>query len=376
MKNWISNGPIVPIKELDRFAQFRPLSERLQMRRMGASARDTKHFSDDPGYKEQVPYVPDGGPLVKPATMLMTMPDSLVQPLFDGPLDIVGDVHGEINALRSLLHHLGYGDDGNHPANRRLVFVGDLTDRGPDSPAVVDLVEGLVKSERAQCVLGNHDLNILLGAHKHDNRWFFGEEWNLDPSGEPHPARMADTGIQRRVLGFFKSLPLALERDGLRVVHACWDDDVVNLARRADDAVALYKQHAAIISDWHDRSNLDENIRELERQNLNPVKVLSSGKERHTDNTFEAGGKPRNTERVKWWEDYSDPEICVFGHYSLSRYETDSFGNAVCVDFAVGKRWKERLSPGFDGTFRGQLAALSFPEMNLVFDDGETEPVG
>jgi len=32
---------------------------------------------------------------------------SLIQPLFDGPLDIVGDVHGEIDALRSLMRHLG-----------------------------------------------------------------------------------------------------------------------------------------------------------------------------------------------------------------------------------------------------------------------------
>lgn len=112
----------------------------------------------------------------------MERPTSLVQPLFDGPLDIVGDVHGEIEALHSLLEILGYSDDGQHSQGRRLVFVGDLTDRGPDSPSVVDLVESLVKSGRAQCVLGNHDLNILLGDRKHDNHWFFGEPWSLDGS--------------------------------------------------------------------------------------------------------------------------------------------------------------------------------------------------
>lgn len=68
----------------------------------------------------------------------MSNDSPLVQPLFDGPLDIVGDIHGEIDALRSLIRHLGYDDDGTHPDCRRLVFVGDLTDRGPDSPAVVD----------------------------------------------------------------------------------------------------------------------------------------------------------------------------------------------------------------------------------------------
>src|SRR5690242_8042872 len=88
---------------------------------------------------------------------------SLVQPLFDGPIDIVGDVHGEIDALADLLRHLGYTGHGDHPEGRRLVFLGDLTDRGPDSPAVVSLVQSLVSTGRAQCILGNHDLNVLLG---------------------------------------------------------------------------------------------------------------------------------------------------------------------------------------------------------------------
>ena len=39
----------------------------------------------------------------------------LVESLFDGPLDVVGDVQGEIGALRSLMQHLGYDRDGQHP---------------------------------------------------------------------------------------------------------------------------------------------------------------------------------------------------------------------------------------------------------------------
>ena len=137
------------------------------------------------------------------------MPDSLIQPLFDGPIDIVGDIHGEIDALRDLLGHLGYADDGSHPEGRRLVFLGDLTDRGPDSPAVIDLVKHFVETDRAQCVLGNHDLNILLKDVKHDNHWFFGEEWSLDDSDEPTPAVLANDNIRQTVTDFFKTLPLA-----------------------------------------------------------------------------------------------------------------------------------------------------------------------
>ena len=69
--------------------------------------------------------------------------------LLDGPVDVIGDVHGEIEALSALLGHLGYAPDGRHPAGRRAVFVGDLCDRGPDSPAVLDLVMEWVLAGRA-----------------------------------------------------------------------------------------------------------------------------------------------------------------------------------------------------------------------------------
>ena len=100
-----------------------------------------------------------------------------------GAVDVIGDVHGEIDALQALLAHLGYAVDGSHPAGRRVVFVGDLCDRGPDSPAVLDLAMNWVGAGRAQCVLGNHELNVLLGAPKHGNGWFFDRNHELD-SGE------------------------------------------------------------------------------------------------------------------------------------------------------------------------------------------------
>src|SRR5262249_14523400 len=90
---------------------------------------------------------------------------TLVRELFDGPIDIGGDVHGEIQALNDLLARLGYEPDGRHPQGRRLVFVGDLGDRGPDSPGVVLRIRDLVERGTAQCVLGNHDFNALWATH-------------------------------------------------------------------------------------------------------------------------------------------------------------------------------------------------------------------
>jgi hypothetical protein len=143
--------------------------------------------------------------------------------LFDGPLDVVGDVHGEFEALSALLGHLGYDREGRHPRGRRAVFVGDLCDRGPDSPAVLDRVMQWVQAGRAQCVLGNHELNVLLGEPKHGNGWFFDRNHEL-ANGEFLHSKAATAERRSAWIGFLGRLPLALARDDLRVVHACWDE--------------------------------------------------------------------------------------------------------------------------------------------------------
>jgi protein phosphatase len=79
-----------------------------------------------------------------------------------GPFDLIGDVHGCFDELVELLVQLGYapgGDDGiwRHPQGRKLVFVGDLVDRGPKVPEVLRLVMDAVKAGVALCVPGNHD---------------------------------------------------------------------------------------------------------------------------------------------------------------------------------------------------------------------------
>ncbi len=87
-----------------------------------------------------------------------------------GPFDVFGDVHGCVTELDLLLTKLGYElrrDDrgrvvgGRHPAGRTAVFVGDLVDRGPDTPGVLRLVLGMVRDGDALCVPGNHDDKLL-----------------------------------------------------------------------------------------------------------------------------------------------------------------------------------------------------------------------
>jgi protein phosphatase len=100
-----------------------------------------------------------------------------------GPFDIIGDVHGCFDELLELLGKLGYevaadvsrltlpakteeiGADSRpllrHPEGRKLVFVGDLVDRGPKIPQVLKLVMNAVASDAALCVPGNHDVKLM-----------------------------------------------------------------------------------------------------------------------------------------------------------------------------------------------------------------------
>ncbi|GGO29648.1 polynucleotide kinase-phosphatase [Deinococcus humi] len=82
-----------------------------------------------------------------------------------GPFDFIGDVHGCLDELRDLLTKLGYAvrDDLSviPPEGRKAVFVGDLVDRGPDTPGVLRLVMGMVQNGTALCVPGNHDIKLV-----------------------------------------------------------------------------------------------------------------------------------------------------------------------------------------------------------------------
>ncbi len=310
---------------------------------------------------------------------------SLVQPLADGPLDIVGDVHGEIDALEALLYRLGYTVRGDHPQGRRLVFLGDLVDRGPDSPAVVDRIQRLIDSGRAQAILGNHELNILLGSRKVGNGWFYNEPEALDRSGILVAQRaLLDTASRCRALAFFASLPVVLERPDLRLVHACWHVDHVNRLRGHSEAVELYHEYSQEIERNLDREGVtDHGLRKLARQNRNPIKVLTSGLEERRMAPLEIGPRHHWEARVPWWLGYRDAVMVVFGHYwrqpvngdhdslhlfgNLSPYARLGRGWTMCLDYSVGKRYRERR-PGA-GVFHTSLAALRWPERLLVFDN-------
>ncbi len=339
-----------------------------------------------------------------------------VEPLFEGPLDIIGDIHGERTALESLLRKLGYDERGRHREGRKLVFVGDLIDRGPDSPGVLRTVIPLVESGNAQCVVGNHELNAL---RDDAEQYRSGEGWWYGRDEPDYDSVVVERQEKERVFApFLRRLPAAVERANLRVVHACWHAPSIETVRTHSSVIdCFHHEHQALVPvlrdlweraaraieasgyEERDRRNPDRPIpmipelAELDERNQmgNAVKVVTSGIEKTTDEPFWASGKWRMVERLRWWDDFDGTPVVV-GHY-WRRYHADPaagrcvsnadmFGElaadqwlgphrkVMCIDYSVGLRFQERRQGRAPGGFQTCLAALRVPEWRLVFDDG------
>ncbi len=343
----------------------------------------------------------------------------LVQRLPENPLDIIGDIHGEYSALLALLCRLGYDSNGRHGKDRKLVFVGDLCDRGPDSLAVIQLVERLIQQGNAQAVLGNHEINLLIDDVKDGSGWFFDERFERDLKNYA-PFRRTPPGQREAVRSFLRGLPIVLQRDDIRVVHAAWTDPTIaaisavpigniveqfriwdELAQATANASGLYqryldekRQWAKELEDEYSPPPFLHSIAEYEatQQMVNPLKVLTSGVEQKAATPFFAGNRWRFSDRVSWWDDYDDTVPVVIGHYwrmhrvhsgkTSPRYSQlfkdiapmawhGKNHNVFCVDFSVGARWRDRRANRAIDQSRFKLAALQWPENQVVFDTGE-----
>ncbi|HYN89354.1 MAG TPA: polynucleotide kinase-phosphatase [Ardenticatenaceae bacterium] len=165
-----------------------------------------------------------------------------------GPFDIIGDVHGCFDELLALLRDLGYevvrrlGDfDGldygaHHPEGRRAIFVGDLVDRGPNTPDVLRLVMSMVAAGSALCLPGNHDVKLLRKLRGRDVQVTHGLAESLAQL-EHEPPEFA-----QRVAAFIDSLVshYVLDDGKLVVAHAGLKETLQGRASAAVRDFALY----------------------------------------------------------------------------------------------------------------------------------------
>lgn len=340
---------------------------------------------------------------------------AFIQTLPEGKLDIIGDVHGHYEALQNLLHYLGYNPDGSHPQKRKLIFVGDLVDRGPDSPAVLEWFIQANAKKNAFMVLGNHEINLLTGEAKDGSGWFFEHRREKD---EVHyaPWKKLPENKKKQLLNFLQTQPLILQRKDLRIVHAAWDENAIQKLQEtnAHTLTELHQEweqslHCCKHAPWYD-DYLNEQRKyahDLENPQItpplltataqyesyhsrhNPVRTLSSGMEIPCDTPFFASGRWRFSIRSAWWDEYHDTVAVVIGHYwrQWHKHKTaphraklftvaphhwhGAKGNVFCCDFSVGARWRDRKKNIAPCDSEHRLAALRWPEKTLFFDNGQ-----
>ena len=214
--------------------------------------------------------------------------------------DIVGDVHGQLALLEALLTTLGYSLRGGvwrHPV-RRMLFLGDLVDRGARSPEVAELVYRMVNEDAARCIMGNHEWNAIGWAtaserlpggylRPHTEKNFRQHRMFLESVGEGSPRH-------RHLVRWFRTLPLWHEEAGARFVHACWDPGAMAVLQPKLDS-----RHAAADEQFFAEASLEGSAA------FKAVEVLCKGRELDLPEGFsfiDKDGTPRRRIRVRWWE--------------------------------------------------------------------------
>ncbi|MEO3827058.1 polynucleotide kinase-phosphatase [Actinomadura sp. B10D3] len=230
-----------------------------------------------------------------------------------GPFDIVGDVHGCRAELEELLRDLGYeirhdargrAVGASHPGGRTAVFVGDLVDRGPDTPGVLRLVMGMVAAGDALCVSGNHEAKLVRALRGRKVRLAHGLAESMEQLGAE------DDDFRDGALRFM---------DGL-------------ISHYVLDRGRLVVAHAGLKEDYHGRAS---------------GRVRSFALYGDTTGETDEYGLPV---RYPWARDYRGKAMVVYGHTPVP--EAEWINNTICLDTGA--------------VFGGKLTALRYPERELV----------
>src|SRR5690625_143989 len=344
---------------------------------------------------------------------------SLIQPLVFDNLDIIGDIHGELEALDDLLTHLGYGRNQTPNPLRKLAFIRDSCDRVSNSPGVILRVKQLVDAGQVIAILGNHEVNLLVDDAKDGSGWYFSSRHESDLKNYA-PFVSAKPQEKKIIVDFLNSLPIAYENDQLRLIHAAWDAAAIEKIRplsigsikthhlefqedthRIAKESGLHERYQNTMAEW--ASKLEdptqsppwlETIAEYDRlqAQTNPIKVVTSGIEAKAKEQFFSGNRWRFSDRLPWWNYYEEDPYVVIGHFwrllhpeqhqEKSRYSQlfdtipplawHGINNKVfCIDYSVGARWRDRRDNIPSNKSRYHLAAMQWPENTIVLDSGK-----
>ncbi len=276
--------------------------------------------------------------------------------------DIIGDIHGYCSKLQQLLLKLGYSKTGavwKHP-ERKVIFVGDYIDRGPEIKETLDLVKGMVDSGAAIALMGNHEYNAVAYATAAADGAY------LRPHNAMHANQHKATLDQfadypaewQAYLDWFYTLPLFLDLKDLRVVHACWDEAHIDWLRSRN----YFTLNKSLLFEAFDKDSEAYMV----------IEDTLKGKEYNIPEEYvwhDKDGHARFANRIKWWvpptssnfdsflfscppamkEDKVPADLKVniypadgapvfFGHYWLEDpFPVIQAANVICLDYSVAK---------------------------------------
>ena len=226
-----------------------------------------------------------------------------------GPFDIIGDIHGCYDELCELLIKLGYEIDtenftAKHPEGRKVIFLGDLCDRGPKNIEVLNLVMNMTEAGGAWCVAGNHDFKL--------SKYLSGKNVKLTH------------GLDRTVEQIELQEPEFKEKVKIFINKL--------ISHYVFDYGRLVVSHAGLKEKYHGRSS--GRVREF---------CLYGETTGETDEY----GFPA---RFPWANEYRGKALVVYGH--IPNPEAQEINNTACIDTGC--------------VFGGKLTAFRYPEKEIV----------
>ncbi len=281
--------------------------------------------------------------------------------------DIIGDVHGYADELERLLKKMDYqlsGDCYTHPT-RKAVFVGDFINRGPKIRETLNIIREMVEKGSAYAILGNHELYAVLYYLRDSEGKYYKKripkyQLQINQTLEAFSSYKAEL---KSHLKWMRTLPMYLDFGKIRVVHACWDSESINLLGEVITGPKLKKKvlREVALNGTTFSSRFWETCKGIDFQL--PKNLL----------IFDDEGKPHRSFRMKWWENpegktfqdislesrfdlpaytipkeiiqprtpYSSTEpIVFFGHYCLKQCCGILADNLCCVDSCVARSGK------------------------------------
>jgi hypothetical protein len=280
-------------------------------------------------------------------------------------IDFIGDIHGHASKLEQLLIELGYEKKSGtyRHTERKVLFVGDYIDRGPQIRETLHMVRNMVENDAAIALMGNHEYNAI-GFHTHDTSGGHLRKHDIKNVVQHYETLKQFHNNQKEYedyIKWFKTLPLFYETAHFRAVHACWDKEhITNLGKILTNDLISDEQIANASSEAHPLFTVVEET--LKGKEMKMPEGMSF---------FDKDGTQRTEIRIKWWEDpqtstyrqisvlpldqlpnepiytaerqtlnyYDEHQKPVFyGHYWLNGTPSLQKPNVCCLDYSVAKQ--------------------------------------